>query len=323
MTSYPIQIRPASELDHDAHPDILPDRWAPTGNRRSFVAEIGDRVVGHCRGIDNAIHPHSRTLVLDVSSGGSQTDWDRVADALLTAHIQVSELPLTLKVDEDDEGRIRLAARFNAALIQLMPPWLYTVGPALRAWAGGIGGGDGRVRPARPEDIPVIAEVYAAHYVAQHASWSPAIAEPELAAEIADELGSTEGVLDRSVVLERAGSIEAQALVWPDEEAEIVLQTLGFETAAGRRDMERCLAAVIDASPDRQVYTIDAHATNEMEMAMIAGVPGGNGPWTAITSIPVGHGKPVCTRFRSIPPEASSFVARLGGGSASQDTGRE
>lgn len=295
----------------------------PSGNRRSFVAEIGGRVAGHCRGIDNPFHPHSRTLVLDVSSGGSQAVWDRVADALLVAQIQVSELPLTLKVDEDDQGRLRLAARFNAVLIQLMPPWLYTVGPALRAWAGGAGGGEGRVRPARPEDIPVIAEVYAAHYVAQHASWSPAMAEAELAADIADELGSTEGVLDRSVVLERAGHIEAQALVWPDEEAEIVLQTLGFETEAGRRDMERCLAAVIDASTDGQVYAIDAHATNEVEMAMMAGIPGGAGPWTAITSIPVGHGKPVCAPLRNIPPGARSFVARLGGESVSVETRRQ
>lgn len=96
-----LTTRPATTADA-ADPtfgDLLPDHWRSGDNCRSVVAanEVG-RVLGHCRGIDNVFHPDSRTLVLEILENDLRSDhpWADVADALLTAQINVSTVPLRL-----------------------------------------------------------------------------------------------------------------------------------------------------------------------------------------------------------------------------------
>lgn len=194
-----LTTRPATATDaaDPAFEDLLPDRWREGENRRSLVAtdEAGS-LLGHCRGIDNVFHPNSRTLVLEVRP---DAPWAEVADALLEAQIAVSTLPLHVKPSAHEAALAALCARHDGVLVQIMPPWRYVVGPALRDWARehrtthdgltatdlptascSIGAEDGAVREQ-------MLDLYVEHYTAQHARWSPAVAPEQLRAENAPD----------------------------------------------------------------------------------------------------------------------------------------
>jgi hypothetical protein len=336
-----VDVRPATPADASASgcADLLPDRWREGNNRRSFVAvDDAGRVLGHCRGIDNDFHPASRVLVLEVLGqgglGAHPGDPRRadVEDALVRAQVQVSSLPLHLKPTADDREAISLCSRHGGVLIQLMPPWRYEVGPALRAWADvhrAVNAGS-RVRRAATGDPEAMLDFYVEHYAAQHATWSPAAPPDVLREENRESFtpGSEDAFEpDRSVVLLREGRIAAQALVWPaepDGSREVSSQALPYEGPAARADAEACLAAVIDHSADGDVLLIDSHVTEPMESAMMRDLRAGVGPdpsaaesshadpWTAIVAIPVAGGpEPIPLPADAVPEEAAEFVRAL------------
>lgn len=321
-----LTTRPATSSDaaDPAFEDLLPDRWREGDNCRSMVAtDNAGRVLGHCRGIDNSFHPDSRSLVLEVRDG---EPWAEVADALLEAQIAVSTLPLRLKPAAHEPELLDLCARHGGVLVQLMPPWRYVVGDALRTWAAEHrrtpdGLRAGRVDDARREEM---LGLYVEHYAAQHARWSPAAALAELRAENApDFVPGGEGSFDpgRSVVLIREKQIVAQALAWPPEPdggVEIGLESTPHEGRATREDMEACLAAVIERSADGDVLLIDSHVTEVLETAMMRDVPGPlphpEDTWTAIVAIPVPGGPaPIPLPAARIQNAAAPLVERLHG----------
>lgn len=288
-----MRVRPATASDADADAfDVEPDRWREGGDRRSFVA-VGDdgALLGHCRGIDNAFHPGARTLVLELADAGRRVGAD---DALLTAQLEVSTLPLTTKPTAIDRDDLALLARHGARLVQLMPPWRYVVDASLRAWAAAQPASDGAIVPAADVDPEAVAALFVRHYAAQHASWMPAADEAVLRVRFADFLDATcdDGYdVHRSVALVRDGVLVAHALVGRGEEAEVALQTLPREGARAQADLEVCLAAVIARSTDDDVLLIDSHRTEATETALMDAVPGPpphpDDAWTAIVEIPL------------------------------------
>lgn len=318
--------RPATTTDaaDPAFEDLLPDRWREGDDRRSLVAtDRAGRLLGHCRGIDNVFHPFSRTLVLEVRDGAP---WAEVADALLAAQIAVSALPLHLKPTAHEPELLGLCARHGGVLVQLMPPWRYVVDPALRTWAAAHRTtADGLTADALDETRrEEMLDLYVEHYTAQHARWSPAAAPAQLRAENSPDFapgGEGSVVPGRTAVLVRAGRIAAQALAWPPEPdggTEISVQSRPHEGPTARRDMEACLAAVIERSDDGDVLLIDSHVTEELESAMMRALPGPpphpEDTWTAIVAIPVPDGPaPIPLPAERIPAGAAALVDGLRG----------
>lgn len=334
-----LTARPATAADtaDPAFDDLLPDRWREGDNRRSLVAtDAAGTLLGHCRGIDNVFHPDSRTLVLEIRP---DAPWAEVADALLEAQIAVSTLPLHVKPSAHEPQLAALCARHGGVLIQLMPPWRYVVGPALREWArehrttadgltavdlttaaASTGAEEGAVREE-------MLDLYAEHYTAQHARWSPAAATEQLRAENAPDFapdGEGSFAPARTTLLIRDGAVMAQALAWPPEPdggTEITVQSRPHEGPTAREDMEACLAEVIARSADGDVLLIDSHVSEELESAMMRDLPGPDphpeDTWTAIVAIPVPGGPaPIPLPAGRIPADASALVKGLVDGGA-------
>lgn len=302
MLSVTTRAATPADAGAGAFDDLLPDRWREGNNRRSVVAtDQTGRVLGHCRGADNAYHPGSRITVVAIAADEHRgsVPWSHVADALVKAQVGVSTLPLHLKVKAHERELIGLCARHGGVLIQLMPPWRYVIDARMRRWAqthrvtsdGLTAGAAGALRSAEMLDL------YMEHYAAQHASWSPAAGPATLRALNApDFVPGAAGAFDpsRSAVLLRTGRIAAQALVWPaDDEGgvEISLHSTPYQGPTAREDMEACLAAVIGRSSDGDVLLVDSHASESLEMAMMSAVPGPPphpaDTWTAIVAVPV------------------------------------
>ena len=326
-----LTTRPATAADtaDPAFDDLLPDRWREGDNRRSLVAtDAAGTLLGHCRGIDNVFHPDSRTLVLEIRP---DAPWAEVADALLEAQIAVSTLPLHVKPSAHEPELAALCARHGSVLVQLMPPWRYVVGQALRDWARehltthdcltatdlstassstGVGEGSLRVQ---------MLDLYVEHYTAQHSRWSPAAAPEQLRAENAPGFapgGEVSFDPSRTTLLLRDGALVAQALAWPPEPdggTEITVQSRPHEGPTAREDMEACLAAVITRSADGDLLLIDSHVSEELESAMMRDLPGPDShpedTWTAIVAIPVPGGPaPIPLPSGRIPADAAALV---------------
>lgn len=338
-----VSARPATAQDAEAAseglPDLLPDRWRPGNNRRSFLVEAGGTVLGHCRGIDNDFHPASRSLVLETVPGFDDDLRCRVEDALLGAQIAVSTVPLRMKVYASDAAGRALAARHRAVAIQACPPWRYRVGPELRQWAaahrhaddaesGALGAGRGGAAepdvpcPVRPADVEELRDLEVAHYTAQHARWSPAAAPEVLRDELGEAYDGPAGTLgldvERSVVLRRGGRLVAAGVVWPSEEhvtgpgAEVSLLSDPAEGPTARADKEACLAAVLDRCQDGDVLCLDSHLTERTEIAMMREVPGldpapGDG-WMVILDVPVGRERRPWTLPAALVPDEASWI---------------
>lgn len=319
-----MMIRPATEVDVGASSAMLsrlrPDRWRPNRNARSFVAIEARGVVGYCLAVDNAFHPDSRVLDLDVIPERRRCG---IGSALLQTQLEVSTTPPHLKVSESMTAVRGLAARFGAVPVQACPPWRYQVSEALRQWAAVH---RGSARSIHDYEREPLLDLYVTHYRAQHASWSPAAEPVALRREFAEDFESGgKGEFDpvRSAVLERDGLPVASALVWPYDSMrrgyEVGLETRRYDDPRSRSDMEQCLAHVIDTSPDREVLLIDSHLTEHLEFAMVrdlaraAGINNspGSGQWMTILAIPVSDGPAPIRLPRSLVPPDAAWIAKL------------
>lgn len=312
-------IRSATEEDlrrsRDELPELRPDRWRSSRNARSFVAVEDGVTVGYCLAVDNVFHPDSRVLHVEVVPAHRRRG---IGCALLRAQLDVSTNPPHLKVRECMSAVRSLAAKFGAVPVQACPPWRYPVTEELRQWPGRH---RGPTRSICDDEREQLLDLYAAHYRAQHASWSPA-AEPdvlrrEFAADF--EVGSADGFDSaRSAVLERDGQLVASALVWPYDTThngyEVGLETYRHGDPHTRADMEQCLAHVIEHSADGEVLLIDSHLTEDVESALVRGLPRRapeipaptSEQWMAILALPVAGGPaPIRLPVSKIPPAAT------------------
>ncbi|WP_152353915.1 hypothetical protein [Brachybacterium subflavum] len=322
-------------------PDLIEDRWRPGGNRRSFVAVVpdsaGERIVGHCRAVDNTVHPNSRVMLLEVAP---DVQGQGVDDALLHAQVEASSVPPRMKIYEHQVSDQQLAARFGGIAVQVTPPWRYVVGPEMRAWATQHAPDRTvSISPPRPADSADLLALEVDHYIDQHVSWSPTAPREVMLAELGEDHDpQTPGTWDRgrSRVLQRDGRIAAAVLVWPADDAsdadagnqdgsegeggdasgaasasgapEISLLSRPYAGPTSRADKEACLAALIEASADGDQLLIDSHLTMREEWAMMREVPGlvpsdGTG-WMTITAIPVPGGPaPVPVPHGLVPAE--------------------
>lgn len=320
----PLITRAAMPTDVGALDDLLPDHWREGNNRRSVVAtDQAGRVLGHCRGIDNDYHPGSRVAVMKIAEDKDRgsVSWADVADALIEAQVEISTLPLELKLNTHQRELIDLCARYNGVVIQMMPPWRYVVDARLLVWAQ-----THRVTSDRltAEAASILRSeqmlgLYVEHYTAQHASWSPAADPATLRIENASDFApGTVGAFDpaRSTVLIRAGRIVAQALAWPSDDeggVEITLQSMPYQGPTAREDMEACLAEVIGRSAENDVLLIDSHVSESLETNMMSAVPGPPphpaDSWTAIVALPVPGGPvPRPLRAERVPEAAAAFA---------------
>ncbi|QCR18763.1 hypothetical protein [Agrococcus sp. SGAir0287] len=314
-----MRVRPATASDALAAAfDLERDRWRDGGNRRSFVAVDDDgALLGHCRAIDNRVHPGVRTLVLETSPDAD----DAVAIALLDAQLAVSTLPLRCKPTRLDTTLLALARQRAGRVVQLMPPWRYPVSPALRRWAASRSTpGDARIVSIDAADRAAVAALFVEHYARQHASWSPT-AEPAVLHEAFADLLLADGPdardEHRSVALLRDGALVAQAIVDPpaDDGSEVVLQALPRGGATARQDLEACLAETIRRSRDGQTLLVDAHLTEADEMALVAGLPSPPaaqaGEWTAIVAIPLPGAEPPAGLAAADVPDDAGWARTL------------
>lgn len=301
---------------------LRPDRWRRNRNARSFIAIEDDGVVGHCVAVDNAFHPGSRVLDLEVIPERRRCG---IGSALLQAQLDVSTAPPHLKVDESMTAVRALAAAFGAVPVQACPPWRYPVTEELRQWAAEH---RGSARSIRDGERNALLDLYVAHYRAQHASWSPAAEPIALRGEFAADFeASGDDGFDpvRCAVLERAGQLVASALVWPYDALhggyEVGLETRRYNDPRSRADMEQCLAHVIDTSPDREVLLIDSHLTEDVEFAMVHDLPRPtqgedatsptSGEWMTILAIPVPGGPAPIRLLRSLVPLEAAWIANF------------
>lgn len=307
-----VEVRPATAHDQAqaaaSFPDLLPDYWREGGNRRSFVAVChGGTVLGHCRGIDNDIHPTSRTLVFETASELRGTAAEK---ALLQAQLHVSTLPLHAKPRASDPHFINLVAQHGAVLIQLMPPWERRVGPDLRAWAREVAAqespapadsahGDYRVILAKNAPWRELLRLEAEHYVAQHESWSPSagVAVVEAKMEADHQPGESERWNEQhSLAMYRGDELIAAAFVWgdpaTDEEPEISLASRPYSSPEAWWAKTRLLALLVEGMADGDRFIIDCHLSLSEEYSVISAIPGLTHPeaegWTAIVAIPAG-----------------------------------
>ena len=311
----PLDVRPATSADVSVaaqkFPDLHPDRWREEGNRRSLVAVLDDVIVGHARGIDNTFHPTSRVTVLEVAEDADNRI--EVGRALLRELVAVSRLPLALKVTASMTFERQLARDLGGVAIQAMPRWRHVVSPEFRAWASQHRG-EIEAYQERPASDALNLQVQ--HYIAQHASWSPA-ADP---ATLRDELAADdapESTHPSSVVLRRDGRTVAAALVWTDVlepwgGREVTLVTEHHDDDDARADLEACLAGVIDRSEDGAVLLIDSHATERVETLLARDLPKppptATDEWTAIVEIPVGTGPEPGAMPRGILPADAGWI---------------
>lgn len=284
-------IRPTTAADvansQGNFPKLLADHWRPVGNSRSFVAAKDDLVLGHCRAVDNTFHPQSRSFLLELANRETDT---AIADALVSAQLETSNLPLHLKISASQVDEQKLAARHNGIVIQICPPWEYRINADMRRWATLH---PSQAEPISENDLPDCLELWCQYYLKQHEKWTPAAELATLRTHFANDFVLAEGIDPRSVVLSRDGKIVAMAILWAadDEIAELSLVALPYESSTARDDMEQCLAAVINALPDDELLGIDSHLTEQLESAMLADLPGkAGGEWLAITAIPAPHG---------------------------------
>jgi hypothetical protein len=181
-----------------------------------------ERIVGHCRAVDNTVHPNSRVMLLEVSP---DMQGQGVDDALLRAQVDASSVPPHMKISEHQVADQQLAARFGGIAVQVTPPWRYVVGPEMRAWAAQHRPtGAASIGPARPADSEDLLALEVDHYIHQHASWTPTARREVMLAELGEDHDpQAPGTWDRarSRVLRRGGRIAAAVLVWPaDDEAD-------------------------------------------------------------------------------------------------------
>ena len=307
------------EAARDLLPDLLVDRWRPGDNRRSFVALVDGRVVGHVLGVDNSVHPDSRVLVLEVLAHARGRG---VGTSLLAAQIAVSDRPLHVKLYASARAGRALARRVGGVAVQATPPWRYAINAALRAWAARRSSGAEKPTAA---DAPELLDLEVRHYLDQHARWSPA-AEGALRAAFAADVhpGGDDGFdPQRSVVVRRGGDIVAAGLVWPQHSGppvagrEVSLICLQHGDLRARVDLEACLAGVIDRCDDADVLLIDSHVTESVETAMLGDLPGPEpfpgDEWMAIVAIPVPGGpEPVAMPSGLVPAEARWIEQEFG-----------
>lgn len=312
-------IRPAEPEDvdraHETFPDLLPDRWREGGNRRSFVAvELpgphqrpggtfsGPRIVGHCRGVDNAAHPGSRVLLFETVARlhGTGTERD-----LLRTLMATSPLPLHSKVERKDAALCGLLASLGSTLVQLMPPWRYQVDHDLKAWARSA-------LDAAPEDVTLtlatslpaedILALEVDHYIEQHEPWSPAAPHADLRdylAEDHDPASSTSWNRNCSwAVTTRNGKVKAAALVWGNvgtdrtpsrgnDAPEISHLSRPHASPEAWTNKLLAIASVIRSVPLGTELCIDSHLSMRREFAAIGTIPGvdrSRGEWTAIVA---------------------------------------
>lgn len=318
-------------------PDLLEDRWRAGGNRRSFVAVVpdgaGERVVGHCRAVDNTVHPDSRVMLLEVAPDARGQGVD---DALLRAQVDASSVPPHMKIYEHQVADQQLAARFGGIAVQVTPPWRYVVGPEMRAWAAQHRpAGAASIGPPRPADSEELLALEVDHYIDQHASWTPTAPREVMLAELGEDHDpQAPGTWDRarSRVLRRDGRIAAAVLVWPADDAadaadaedlgggeseapEVSLLSRPYVGPTSHADKEACLAALIEASADGDQLLIDSHLTMREEWAMLRDVPGlapsDGTAWMAITAIPVPGGPEPVPVPRELVPAETPWVHTL------------
>lgn len=331
MDTSAFTVRPATAEDvasgHARFHGIQRDRWADGGNRRSFALLDADgTVAGHCRGIDNDFHPDSRTLVFHVAPELHGTEAEA---ALLQAQVEASTLPLRSKPAEKDTAMRALLARFDSVLVQLMPPWRYTVGPELRAWASGLLAEEPprpglRIIPAGEVDLEAIREMEVEHYTAQHASWSPAAAPEVLRAEFAEDHDpGSEDAWDRArsrAVVDADGTLLAAALVWGelgsaedpatgDGAPELVHLSSPYDGQEAFALKLRAIAAVVEAAPDGADLCIDSHLSMREEFAAISTIPGcTDTQWQAILATPVPDGPDPIALDPALIPDGAAWA---------------
>lgn len=307
------------EAARDLLPDLLVDRWRPGDNRRSFVALEDGRVVGHARGVDNAVHLDSRVLVLEVLAHARRRG---IGTALLAAQLAVSDRPLHVKLYASARAGRALARRFGGVAVQATPPWRYAITAALRAWAAQHGSG---AETPTAADAPELLDLEVRHYLDQHAAWSPADEGALRDAFAADVHPGGDDGFDpqRSVVVRRGGEIVAAGLVWPHHPGppvagrEVSLICLQHGDPGARIDLESCLAGVVDRCDDADVLLIDSHVTESVETAMLGELPGPEpfpgDEWMAIVAIPVPAGpQPLAMPIGLVPAEAGWIEEEFG-----------
>lgn len=308
------RIRSTTSADVEAGRDrfatLIQDRWKDSLNRRSFVAldEQGN-VIGHTRAIDNTFHPTSRVFMLEMVE---ELRGSAVEDELMRAQIGASDLPLTMKIHDDQLADQALAHRFGGVVYQLCPPWEHVVDDELLAWARER---DGGAEPVGEEDRVEALELFVHHYWHQHQEWSIPSPIEVLREEFVDDFISSEPGYDPrySYILRRGGRIVAGAFLWPgdDDVDELTCHTLSFESPQGCADMEVCLAAAILAMPHGKVVGIDAHRTWPLEWTMVEAIPGGTGVWTALVSVPGRGGQVAAALDPSLIPDEAAWVRRI------------
>ena len=312
------------------------------GNRRSFVAvrqsstkagrdsSRGDEeILGHCRGVDNAAHPGSRTLVFEVSPEILGT---AAEEALLKAQIDCSDRPLRSKLMQKDQSLRALLAKFDSVLVQLMPPWRYTVDAELRAWSEKViseSSPEVQVVPASQVEAATLHEMEVDHYIAQHESWSPAAERSillDLLAEDHDPTsdGSWNRVCSTAVVSDR-GDVLAAALVWGavelsqvessgNEAPEVVYLSRSYGSRESWKHKLLAVAGVIASVPVGTELCIDSHLSMVDEFKSIGSIPGvdhESGDWTAIVSTPVTNGALPIALDPALVPDVASWVREL------------
>ncbi|MGL5405807.1 MAG: hypothetical protein ACRDAX_03310 [Propionibacteriaceae bacterium] len=312
ITAASIVIRPTTETDvaagKETFPKIIVDNWIAGRNRRSFVALHNDEILGHCHAADNIFHPFSRTFLLSTAKTAHNSI---IEDALVSAQLAVSTLPLTMKIDQTQSANQELAHRHGGVVVQLCPPWEYTISEPLKQWA------QSHIGNAESIDVShrvSLLELFINHYTAQHKNWAPAAPLPVLREAFAEDFiaENYSGFnLTHSYILRRDSEIVAASLVWasdsPDEVSEITLHSFPYDSPTSRSDSETCLAATVLSLPDQIKVGIDSHITERTETAMAQDLPGkSGGTWLAIVEIPSTSGlQPQALCPNLIPGEAA------------------
>lgn len=274
-------------------------------------------MVGYSAGIDNEFHPDSRTLVLETLPEYR----DAASASLVEAQLDVSLLPLRMKIYGDQVAYQQLAADFGAIAVQLAPPFGRTVTEELQQWAQRHRPEAGTIEPIKDSDLEALLELYVDDYIDQHASWSPAAERAVLMHEFAPDFArdaSESFDRERSVLLRRDDEIAAAGLLWPHDEdfggREVSFVTRPYWGPDARADKEAVLGAVIASAAIGDCLLIDSHLTMRDEFAMIADLPGAqqDGQWMAILAIPVpGMDHDIRPLPRALVPEAAEWVLPL------------